>query len=46
MRLWIDEETGSVLRMERLDDPAPLLVLEDFRVGRVEAPLSPEAPPS
>ncbi len=46
MRLWIDEETGCVLRMERLDDPAPLLVLQDVRVGPVESPLSSEAPPS
>jgi len=46
MRLWIDEETGCILRMERLDDPAPLLVLQDVRVGRVEPPVSSEAPPS
>jgi len=46
MRLWIDEETGCILRMERLDDPAPLLVLQDVRVGPVEPPISSEAPPS
>jgi hypothetical protein len=30
MRLWIDREIGCILRMERADDPAPLLVLDDL----------------
>jgi hypothetical protein len=32
MRLWIDEEVGSIVRMERVDDPAPLVVLDAFVV--------------
>jgi hypothetical protein len=30
MRLWIDEEVGCIVRMERVDDPAPLIVLDDL----------------
>jgi hypothetical protein len=37
-RLWVDEETGIILRMERADEPAPILVLDDVRVGTVEGP--------
>jgi hypothetical protein len=33
MRLWVDEEVGSIVRMERVDDPAPLVVLDDLVVG-------------
>ena len=33
MRLWVDEEVGCIVRMERLDDPAPLVVLDDLTVG-------------
>jgi len=32
LRLWVDEEIGSIVRMERVDDPAPLVVLDDFVV--------------
>ena len=32
MRLWIDEEVGCIVRMERVDDPAPLVVLGDLAV--------------
>lgn len=32
MRLWIDEEVGCIVRMERVDDPAPLVVLGDLFV--------------
>jgi hypothetical protein len=32
MRLWIDEEVGCIVRMERTDDPAPLVVLDDLRI--------------
>ncbi|MEP6758012.1 MAG: hypothetical protein ABJB55_02335 [Actinomycetota bacterium] len=32
MRLWIDEEVGCIVRMERVDDPAPLVVLDDLSV--------------
>jgi hypothetical protein len=32
MRLWVDEEVGCIVRMERVDDPAPLLVLGDLIV--------------
>ena len=35
-RLWVDDETGVVLRMERADDPAPLLVLDGLTVSRGE----------
>ena len=34
-RLWVDEETGVILRMVRIDDPAPLLVLYGLRVGTI-----------
>jgi len=30
MRLWIDEEVGCIVRMERVNDPAPLVVLDDL----------------
>jgi hypothetical protein len=33
MRLWIDEEIGCIRRMERADDPAPLVVLDDLVVA-------------
>ena len=33
MRLWVDEELGCIVRMERVDDPAPLVVLDDLLVG-------------
>ena len=32
MRVWVDEELGCIVRMERADDPAPLIVLDDLRV--------------
>jgi hypothetical protein len=32
-RLWIDDEAGIILRMERADEPAPLLVLDEIRMG-------------
>jgi hypothetical protein len=32
MRLWVDEQVGSIVRMERVDDPAPLVVLDDLVV--------------
>ena len=32
LRLWVDEEIGSIVRMERVDDPAPLVVLDDVMV--------------
>lgn len=32
MRLWVDEEVGCIVRMERADDPAPLVVLGDLLV--------------
>jgi hypothetical protein len=32
MRLWVDEEVGCIVRMERVDDPAPLVVLDDLLV--------------
>jgi hypothetical protein len=28
---WVDETTGSILRMERLDDPAPVVLVLDLR---------------
>jgi hypothetical protein len=37
VRLWIDEEMGAILRMERADDPAPLVVLDDVRIGEPPA---------
>lgn len=33
MRLWIDEEVGCIVRLERADDPAPLVVLDDLTIG-------------
>lgn len=33
LRLWVDREVGSIVRMERVDDPAPLVVLDDLAVG-------------
>jgi hypothetical protein len=30
MRVWVDEQIGCILRMERADDPAPLVVLDDL----------------
>jgi hypothetical protein len=30
MRVWVDEEIGCIVRMERADDPAPLVVLDDL----------------
>ena len=32
MRLWVDEEVGCIVRMERVEDPAPLVVLGDLIV--------------
>ena len=32
MRVWVDEEIGCITRMERVDDPAPLVVLDDLLV--------------
>lgn len=32
MRLWIDEEVGCIVRMERVNDPAPLVVLDNLAV--------------
>jgi len=46
MRLLVDEETGCILRTERVNDPAPLLLVEDLRVGTVEHRATPAAPPS
>ena len=30
MRVWVDEQIGCILRMERADDPAPLVVLDEL----------------
>jgi hypothetical protein len=30
MRVWVDEQIGCIVRMERADDPAPLVVLDDL----------------
>jgi hypothetical protein len=30
LRIWVDEEVGAIVRMERVDDPAPLVVLDDL----------------
>ncbi len=35
MRLWVDRGTGVILRIERVDDPAPLMVIEELRIGTV-----------
>lgn len=32
LRLWVDQEVGAIVRMERVDDPAPLVVLDDLVV--------------
>jgi hypothetical protein len=32
LRVWVDDATGCIVRMERTDDPAPLVVLDDLRV--------------
>lgn len=32
MRLWVDEGVGCIVRMERVDDPAPLVVLADLQM--------------
>jgi hypothetical protein len=32
LRLWVDEGVGSIVRMERVDDPTPLVVLDGFAV--------------
>jgi len=37
MRLWVDEEVGCIVRMERVDDPAPLVVLDDLAVDSQSA---------
>lgn len=31
LRCWVDEATGAILRMERVDDPAPIVMLLDLR---------------
>lgn len=31
-RIWVDEAIGVIVRVERVDDPAPLLVLEGLRM--------------
>ena len=33
VRVWIDAATGSIVRLERLDDPAPLVVVEGLETG-------------
>lgn len=32
IRTWVDDATGCILRMERTDDPAPLVVVDDLRI--------------
>jgi ferredoxin--NADP+ reductase len=32
IRTWVDDATGCIVRMERTDDPAPLVVVDDLRV--------------
>jgi hypothetical protein len=34
MRVWVDQEIGCIVRMERADDPAPLVVLDDLLVDQ------------
>ena len=34
MRVWVDEEIGCIVRMERADDPSPLVVLDDLLVDQ------------
>lgn len=31
VKVWIDAETGAIVRLERLDDPAPLIMVEGLR---------------
>jgi hypothetical protein len=31
LRTWVDEATGAILRMERIDDPAPIVLILDLR---------------
>ena len=31
LRAWVDEATGAIVRMERLDDPAPIVLVVDLR---------------
>lgn len=33
LRVWVDGEIGCIVRMERVDDPAPLVVLDDLLLG-------------
>lgn len=40
MRLWVDEEVGCIVRMERVDDPAPLVVLDELELGPDHSPPS------
>ena len=37
MRLWVDEEVGCIVRMERVDDPAPLVVLDELDLGAAQS---------
>jgi hypothetical protein len=32
IRVWVDDATGCIVRMERVDDPAPLVVVADLQV--------------
>ena len=31
-RVWVDDETGCILRIERTDDPAPLVILDGLEL--------------
>lgn len=31
LRAWVDVATGAIVRMERIDDPAPLVLILDLR---------------
>lgn len=31
LKAWVDETTGAIVRMERLDDPAPIVLVVDLR---------------
>jgi len=31
LRTWVDAATGAILRMERIDDPAPIVLVLDLR---------------
>lgn len=33
VKVWVDAGTGSIVRLERLDDPAPLVVVEGLEAG-------------